>query len=432
MIYGSVMDPYSSPSESQTERAFLVGVHSTRHPEWKAQDSLDELAELASTAGVEIAGRTVVRLREIHPATYIGRGKAEYIAAEMKQCGANVALFDEDLSPIQGRDLEEIFGARLVDRTQLILDIFARRAHTSEGRLQIELAQLEYMLPRLRHLWTHLERQKGGIGLRGPGEQQLELDRRRIEKRIDRIRRDLEGVRARRAELRRGRRRHGWALVCLVGYTNAGKSTLLNALTGAAVYADDKLFATLDPTTRKMELSNHQPALLIDTVGFIRKLPHRLVDAFRATLEEAATADVLVHVADCAHPAAEEHLAAVQQAIRELGAETRPVVYAFNKCDQSVAAAAARRWTKRFSPSYEISAKTGAGLDDLRAGIADVLRDRSVPFRVRVPASDGRVLARLRQSAHIESEELEDDVFVITGSAPPRYLGGLKWEKMDE
>jgi GTPase len=430
------MDPLSSPTDPGIERAFLIGVCASAHPEWKAQDSLDELEELADTAGVEAVERAVVRLRAIHPATYVGRGKVEELAERIRACGAQVALFDEDLSPVQGRNLETLLGVRLVDRTQVILDIFARRAQTSEGRLQIELAQLEYLRPRLRHMWSHLGRQKGGIGLRGPGEQQLELDRRRIDQRLVRIRRELDQVRARREELRRGRRRHGWALVCLVGYTNAGKSTLLNALTGSGVYADDRLFATLDPTTRRLDLPNHQPALLTDTVGFIRKLPHGLVDAFRATLEEAVTADLLVHVLDVSHPAAEEHAAAVQEVIAGLGAGDRPMLIALNKCDRPEAAAAARRWTAGRPEVLAISARSGAGLEELRVAIADRLRDRSVAFRVRIPFGDGRSLSMLRQGARVESETADEEGWRVTGRAAPRVLGSLgpevKHESDDE
>ena len=407
------------------ERAYLVGLHDTREPEWQARDSLAELAELADTAGAREVGRMMIRIRTPNPATRIGSGKVQELAQAIQACGAEVVLFDDDLSPVQGRNLETAFGVRVVDRTQVILDIFARRAHTAEGRLQIELAQLEYMLPRLRHLWTHLERQKGGIGLKGPGEQQIELDRRRAELRIHRIREQIDAVRARRHELRRGRQRHGWALVCLVGYTNAGKTTLLNALTGARAYADDRLFATLDPTTRRLDLPNHQSALLTDTVGFIRKLPHRLVDAFQATLEEATTADVLLHVVDASHPTASEQVEAVQGVLRELGAEQRPMITVFNKCDVPGAEGPCRRFAAQTPGSIILSARTGEGLEALKEAIADRLRDRSAPFSVWVPFGDGRSVARLRQGARIESEKAEGEGLRIRGHAPQRILGSL-------
>ena len=293
------------------ERAWILATTLGNEPRAEVEDSIRELRALAETAQANVIGETLCRLRSLQPATYIGRGKAKEIALAVQEAGATLVIFDDDLSPAQGHNLEEILGVRVVDRTQLILDIFAQRALTLEGGLQIELAQLHYLIPRLRGLWTHLERQKGGIGLKGPGEKQLELDRRRIEQRIVRIQDQLQVVRQRRAELRRGRRRHGWALLTLVGYTNAGKSTLLNRLTDAGVLADDQLFATLDPTTRQLELPNHQPCLLTDTVGFIRKLPHHLVEAFKATLEEVNEADLLLHVIDASQPRVDEQIAAV-------------------------------------------------------------------------------------------------------------------------
>ncbi|MBP7276220.1 MAG: GTPase HflX [Kiritimatiellae bacterium] len=419
------MDLSISHRKRLGERAYLIGIQDARQPAWQAQDSLAELAELADTAGVEEVGRMLVRLRSPHPATWIGSGKVEEIAGHLRACNAEVVLFDEDLSPVQGRNLEQAFGVRVVDRTQVILDIFAQRAHTAEGRLQIELAQLEYLLPRLRHLWTHLERQKGGIGLKGPGEQQIELDRRRVEARIVSIQKQMEGVRARRRELRRGRQRHGWALICLVGYTNAGKTTLLNALTGSAAYADDRLFATLDPTTRKLELPNHQSALMTDTVGFIRKLPHRLVDAFQSTLEEATMADLLVHVVDASHPLAVEQIEAVRGVLMELGAKDPPMVTVLNKCDQAAAQGAARRLAAGIPGSVIISARSGEGLDELRTAIADRLKNRSVPFSVWVPFADGRSVAALRHGARIEVEREEGEGLRIRGRAPPRILGAL-------
>ena len=300
------------------ERAWLVATAHDNQPHAEVEDYLRELRALTATAQAEIVGETICRLRTLHPATFIGRGKAQQIGANLSAAGASLVIFDDDLTPAQGRTLEDILGVRVVDRTQLILDIFAQRALTLEGGLQIELAQLRYLIPRLRGLWTHLERQKGGIGLKGPGEKQLELDRRRIEQRIHRLQSQLQHVRQRRAELRRGRRRHGWALLTLVGYTNAGKSTLLNRLTQAGVQADNRLFATLDPTTRQLQLPNRQQCLLTDTVGFIRKLPHHLVEAFKATLEEVNEADLLLHVIDASHPRVDEQIAAVELVLREL------------------------------------------------------------------------------------------------------------------
>ncbi|MCX6996287.1 MAG: GTPase HflX, partial [Kiritimatiellaeota bacterium] len=274
------MGPPLHITETERETAVLVGVLTPRGPAWAVQDSLDELAQLAATAGATVVDRVVFRHHAPHPATFIGRGQAEQIAAQVRERGVATVVFDDDLTPVQGRNLEETLGIKVLDRTQLILDIFARHARSREGRLQVELAQAEYMLPRLRRQATQFGQQKGGIGLRGPGERQIEIDRRQLQKRMVLIRRALATVGRRRGELRHSRHRQGWSLFTLVGYTNAGKSTLLNRLTGAAVVADDQLFATLDPTTRRLRLPNRQAALITDTVGFIRKLPHHLVDAF--------------------------------------------------------------------------------------------------------------------------------------------------------
>ena len=398
--------PKTQPDTPLPDRAWLVAAPLADTPEALAEESLRELRSLAKTAGAETVGETLFRLRSIHPATYIGRGRAAELADAARKAGATLVIFDEDLSPAQGRALEDVFGMRVVDRTQLILDIFAQRARTLEGRLQVELAQLRYLLPRLRGLWTHLERQKGGIGLKGPGEKQLELDRRRIEQRITRIRERLQQVRQHRAELRRGRRRRGWALLTLVGYTNAGKSTLLNLLADSDVLADDKLFATLDPTTRQIALPRHQPCLLTDTVGFIRKLPHHLVEAFKATLEEVNESDLLIHVIDASHPRVEEQIAAVEQVLDDLGARGKPVLAVFNKTDIERGRNQALRLSDRFPHAIAISARTGEGTRRLLDTITDLLRDRVVRLRLSVPASDGRFLAQLHALGQVERQRV--------------------------
>ncbi len=298
-----------------------------------AAESLEELADLARTAGAEVVGRFTQRLEHPNPATYIGSGKVQEIVEAIRNLGANVVIFDDELSPSQQRNLEKALGVKVIDRTALILDIFATRAQTREGRLQVELAQHQYLLPRLAGQWSHLERMEGAIGTRGPGETQIETDRRLIRNRIARIRRDLEEVRTQRELYRRRRARNNVPVVALVGYTNAGKSTLMRALSGADVLAENRLFATLDPVTRRIRLPSGEVVLLTDTVGFIQKLPTQLVAAFRATLEELEDADLLLHVVDIAHPNAYQHVQAVDATLRDLGVHEKPQLLALNKVD---------------------------------------------------------------------------------------------------
>ncbi|MBE7517624.1 MAG: GTPase HflX [Thermoflexaceae bacterium] len=316
----------------RVDRAYLVAAD-TGGALLPAAESLAELAELARTAGAEVVGRTSQRLDHPHVATYVGKGKVEEVREAAQEGGANVVIFDDELSPSQQRNLEKALGVKVIDRTALILDIFATRAHTREGRLQVALAQLQYLLPRLAGQWGHLERMEGAIGTRGPGETQIETDRRLIRNRISKIRRDLEDVRRQRSLYRRQRQRAGMPVVALVGYTNAGKSTLMRALSGADVLAEDRLFATLDPVTRRLRLPTGETVLLTDTVGFIQKLPTGLVAAFRATLEELEDADLLLHVLDVAHPNSQEHARTVEETLAGLGVAERPTLLALNKVD---------------------------------------------------------------------------------------------------
>lgn len=321
------------PTSPPPERAYLVAVERKDAQGWTGQGSLDELAELAQTAEATVAGRTLQRLDRPHPATYIGKGKLEEIVATRQEIPYDVVIFDDELSPSQQRNLEDSLNVKVIDRTALILDIFARRARTREGRLQVELAQHEYLLPRLAGQWSHLERLGGGIGTRGPGESQLETDRRLIRTRISRLRAQLEEVRRHR-QLYRGRRaKTGVAVVALVGYTNAGKSTLMNTLARADVMAEDKLFATLDPVTRQVRFPSGGHFLLTDTVGFIQKLPTKLVAAFRATLEELTDADLLIHVVDITHPDAALQAETVEATLGELGLQEKPRLTLLNKVD---------------------------------------------------------------------------------------------------
>src|ERR1700741_1366707 len=365
------------------ERALLIGLEKQGVSKWDLQDSLQELAELASSAGAEVVDTITQKLQKPTAPYYIGKGKAESLKPALQDRQVTSVIFNDELSPAQGRNLENLLPRKVLDRTQLILDIFAQRARSREGRLQIELAQLQYLLPRLTRMWTHLSRQTGGIGTRGPGETQLEVDRRRVQERIARLERELEGVRKVRSVQRQGRKRHQWPVAAVVGYTNAGKSTLLNLLTGAALVAENKLFATLDPTTRSLVLPNKQRVLLTDTVGFLRKLPHTLIESFKATLEEVSEADLLIHIVDLSHARVDEQMEAVDGVIKELDAFGKQTLIVFNKIDNlpppSPGYGAARNrelieaYLKRFPGSVAISAKTGENVTELVRALQDSL-----------------------------------------------------------
>ncbi|MGD0116358.1 MAG: GTPase HflX [Dehalococcoidia bacterium] len=372
------------------ERAYLVAVEvKGKAAAFSSQSSLDELALLADTAGARVVGRTVQKLEKPNPATYVGKGKLAELKAQRPEFDYSLVVFDDELSPTQQRNLEDALAVKVLDRTALILDIFARRARTREGRLQVELAQYQYLLPRLAGQWSHLERLEGAIGTRGPGETQLETDRRLVRDRIARLKREIESVRRQRALYRRRRERAGVPVVALVGYTNAGKSTLMSALSGADVFAEDKLFATLDPLTRRVKLSDHRSVLLSDTVGFIQKLPAQLVAAFRATLEELSAADVLVHVVDITHPDAAQQGETVLETLRDLDLAGKPVVTALNKVDllsrrdgDPIRGLEELREQRTLLSSEQpdsllISAQSGWGLDELRQRIELVLEKGS-------------------------------------------------------
>ncbi len=403
----------------------------------RVDDSLDELERLAETAGLVVVGRAVQRIERIHPATFIGKGKLQEIIAARADTPYDVLIFDDELAPNQQREIETAFESdiKVLDRTALILDIFAQHARTREGALQVELAQYEYRLPRLTRMWTHLARQAGGaagrggtggVGLRGPGEHQLELDRREIRTRIAHLKKQTEEVRMQRREHRRKRQREGMPVVALVGYTNAGKSTLLNALTNAGVLVADQLFATLDPTTRRVKLPGGSDALFTDTVGFIQKLPTQLVAAFRATLEEITEADLLLHVIDATHANRIDQARAVDETLAEIGAGDKPMVIALNKIDQ-VTRIESPRDTRHtgddvLARGVRISALKGQGLDELLARVEQALSDEMVELRVRIPFRANELAALFHQRGIVEREEFSETGTLIEGKIAARLV----------
>jgi GTPase len=410
-----------------TEKAFLVAVDTGADAGWSAEDSLVELAALATTAGAEVVGAEWQNRRHVDPNWYIGKGKAEELVAARNETRFDLLVTDDELSPSQQKALETLLNVKVIDRSRLILDIFAQHARTHEGRLQVELAQLEYQLPRLTRLWTHLSRTQGGIGSRGPGESQLETDRRIIRERIKKMKGRVEDVRRARETTARGRDRRLIATVGIVGYTNAGKSTLLNSLVGSEVaLAEDKLFATLDPTSRQVKLGDGQAAIVTDTVGFIHKLPHQLVDAFRATLEEVNRADVLLELVDASDAHFAEHRTTVQTVLDELGAGDKPRLVVFNKADLlEPAARDAATASPAVGGSVFVSALTGFGLDTLRVELAALLASLWVAVDVSVPYTAGELLARIRERGTIELEYGNRDVRV-TGRVAPALAGELE------
>jgi GTP-binding protein HflX len=403
------------------ERAILVG---TERPKalLPASESLDELGRLAETAGVVVAGRTVQALRRIHPATFIGQGKVEGVRAMADEAAAQVVIFDDPLAPAQQRNLEEGVKRKVIDRSALILDIFAQRARSLEGKMQVELAQLQYLLPRLTRQWTHLSRLGGGVGTRGPGETQLEVDRRRVRERIAQLRRRLSEVERTRGLHREERARVPFPTVALVGYTNAGKSTLMNALTRAGVLVEDRLFATLDPTVRRLRLPEGLTVLLADTVGFIHKLPHQLVEAFKSTLEEVRSADLLVHVVDVAHSSWPEQARVVEEVLGEIGAGDRPMVRALNKTDLLPPGVA----PPATDDAVPISARTGRGIGDLLGALERRLTVGLERVRCRLPSGRGDLVAWLRRTGRIVEEYYRDGMVTVTALVPPKVAGQLR------
>jgi GTP-binding protein HflX len=409
------------------ERAFLVSVALPKRP-WISEDPLEELRGLATTAGAHVVGGLTQRRQNVIPGTYIGKGKLAELQQEVEANDADVIIFDNDLSPGQVRNLEKVTETKVLDRSELILDIFATRARTAEARLQVELAQLEYSLPRLKRMWTHLSRYKGGIGLRGPGETQLEEDRRLVSHRIQDLRARLAEVHARRErEVRTRREEH---TVSLVGYTNAGKSTLMNVLTGAGVYVEDKLFSTLDTRTRQWRLtatqsgtnSNWGKVLLSDTVGFIRELPHHLVASFKATLEETRQARLLLHVVDASNPAAEEQIKAVNYVLKELGCDNKPTLLVLNKVDRLADPSYLQVLMKHHPKAVAVSAVTRQGLRDLEEAVMAELSADFTDAEIETSAANGKVLAYLGSHAEIYRQQFDDNRVTIRCFLPRHLL----------
>lgn len=432
-------------TDNITERGFLVGVEMRTHRFQTGflatEDSLEELAALAETADVEVIGATIQKLNKPISATFIGTGKIEELKGYKEEHEIEVFIFDDELSPRQQRVLEKELEVKVLDRTALILDIFARHARTREGQLQVELAQLEYRLPRLTRLWTHLARQAGGraggatggVGLRGPGETQIEVDRREIDRKIAFLKQELEKVRTHRTRHRERRRQSNISEVAIVGYTNAGKSTLLNALIKKAgmdidsppIYAADQLFATLDPTTRRISLPQGNEALFSDTVGFIQKLPTELIAAFRATLEEVTEADVLIHVIDITHPNATEQAQAVEETLRQIEAADIPIVAVLNKIDALTEPVEdIKQESFMMDDAILVSAKSGKGLDDLLARIESMLQTKMVLLDIHLPYAQGQLASQLHQHGIIQSETHDNQGtrFVVR---VPKHLAGL-------
>jgi len=400
------------------ERAVIGAVRLPSQRRWQIEESLEELAGLVEAAGGSVVERVVQERKAPSPALYFGKGKIDEIGQAAQARDANLFVSDDRLSPSQERNISEALGIKVVDRTALILDIFAQRARSSEGKLQVELAQLTYLLPRLVGQWRHLERLGGGIGTRGPGETQLESDRRVIRNRVMKISGELERVQIHRRLQRAGRRRMGAPVVALVGYTNAGKTTLLNRLAGVHLTAADRLFVTLDPAARLVEPAGHQAFILTDTVGFIRKLPHELVAAFRATLEELQDADLLLHVVDASHPAIDEHMRAVDELLGELQVADRPTLLAFNKMDRVEGDLGARHG------GVPISATTGSGIEELLKAIDGAL-PATVAVTLRIPHADGTALALCYELGRVLARTDEPDAVRLEVELPARLRGRL-------
>lgn len=403
--------------EDALERVLLIGVSEQDGDD--AEDSLEELAELVHTAGAQVVGTLIQKRERIHPGTYVGTGKVAEIAELLRTTGATGIVCDDELTPAQLKNLENMLDTKIMDRTLIILDIFAARATTSEGKIQVELAQLKYRLSRLSGLGRSLSRLGGGIGTRGPGEKKLEMDRRLINSRVAQLNWELKEVQMHREVTRAQRKRTGIPVVAIVGYTNAGKSTLLNKLTNADVLEEDKLFATLDPTTRVLELGKNQEVLLTDTVGFIRKLPHHLIQAFRSTLEEAKYADIILHVVDASNPQMDKQMHIVYETLRELEVTGKKVITAFNKTDRTDIPQPLLDF--KADKTLHISAKTGEGLEKLKEDLEELLRENKRLIEKIIPYQDAGIIQQVRTKGELLEEEYREDGIFIRAYVPTEF-----------
>lgn len=400
-------------------KALLVGVYSGLDNLLVCEEHLSELQELAATFGVAVAGKKACPLRKIDASTYVHQGKVEEILQDIARSKATLVIFDEEISPAQQRNLEKALKVPIMDRTELILEIFAQRAQTKEAQLQVELAKTKYEFPRLKRMWSHFSRQRASGGyLRGEGEKQLEIDRRLLKKKVERLHEELREVERYRQVQRAQRKRSGIATFAIVGYTNAGKSTLLNALTHAGVFVEDKLFATLDPTTRKFTLPNNQEILLTDTVGFIRKLPHTLVAAFKSTLESTIHDDVLLHVIDVSHPQADEHAATTMEILKSLEGNQKSIITVLNKVDACSDPKMIQKLRLTYPKTVQISALKGTGFEELLERMVQELKERLETIKLRIPQSDYNVVSILKREAHILSEEYDGNEIVLNAEIP--------------
>lgn len=404
------------------EKVILVGVSTDDNDD--TRKSLDELAELAATAGAVTVGRVIQNLDQPHPGTYVGKGKLEEIKDLLWETEATGIICDDELTPVQLGNMEDALDTKVMDRTLIILDIFASRASTNEGKIQVELAQLKYRQSRLTGLGKSLSRLGGGIGTRGPGEKKLEMDRRLIKNRIAQLNRELKDVKRHREVTREQRNKNKVPVVAIVGYTNAGKSTLLNHLTGAGVLEEDKLFATLDPTTRNLKLPSKQEILITDTVGFIRKLPHHLIDAFRSTLEEAKYADIILHVVDASNPQVDEQMYIVYETLQNLEVKDKPIITAFNKQDKLEENLSLRDF--KADHTVRISAKTGAGLEELQNVMEDVLREQKVLIEKLYPYAEAGKIQLIRKYGELLEESYQEDGIFARGYVPAEIYERVK------